>query len=626
MSNSERCEKEALETLRKVAWKRHYEKQNPTEYVKFFQQSKGLWPDPLYYDEDIVAVRNIAKESVTITATYMERPKDTTLTAAYWHRNLAHAVKGGRILQCDKNLGVRFVTTDYYKRLAEKAFEEYEYRFNFSGEEYKDLVKKVIEGNKQQLSILRDRITRLYSEAETRHARHHKIVPKRSIDKMLTSTNAATRQEAIMLNNKQSHITKPLHITFLHQLAEFIDHWCTMENEVYQLPRYQLLLKIHKKPTSDGLLPTRPIIPTWGLPNYKLAKWLGAFLAKMARQIPWALESTDQFTSWLDDPTRTQYVSTYDFTNLYGNEPVIETIKIFEHAIEEMKFVFDDDHDRAIYEGLMTITTVPPGLELEGLSEQLRLVTLMTALCVAETVCEIDVGCEDWRIACTHKYLAMGVAPVAPLSVITLAYLEMTSIGSDKCEKGLRRLIDDIVVDHSVISVEELRKAYPSYLTLNLSDKDHFLDVSFFWSEGRYIRYPYIKEHAIIPLSFFSNHPYHTIIATARNELNRLLKLCNNKAIVATWVEFWYRKYRLAEYPDTVLRKMIRQKAEKIPTTKKEKEKSRGINHIETWEGINTNTAQRLTQHLKMKCDTAWRVNKALIRVALRAHIERNKQ
>lgn len=617
-----------METLRKVAWKKaipHGQVFNPQlgrfeEPIKFFNVSKGLWPQPGFYERDVEAVKNIARESTELLAEIQEQPEDETNTSAFWRRELENAVQGGRILQCDKNLGVKFVTSEYYRRLAKKAFNEYEVRMEMSPEEHKKYVFWMLEEYKKQLNILVGRVSTLHVEAEKHHAKTNQLLSEKQLDEL------ARRRpdEAMMKRNMQSHVQKPLYITFLRQLREFLEYWWQQPTESYSLPKYQLLLKVHKKPEKDGLLPTRPIVPTWGLPNYHMAKWLGAFMAKMARQIPWALESTEQFTTWLDDSKRSSNVATYDFTNLYGNEPVTATLHIFARALEEMSFTFDDEMDKAAFEGLMTLTEVPPGLEHDGVQSPARLMTIMLMMCVAETACEIDVDNEDWRLAGTHRFLAMGVAPVAPLSIITLAYLEQSSLGRERCTLGMRRLIDDIVVDHNVISEQELRSVYPRYLTLNVSDRDHFLDVSFHWNGQHFTRYPYIKEHAVIPLSFFTNHPYHTVLATARNELARIVKLCNNDSLVVIWVEFWFRKYRLAEYPESVLQRMIKDFARRTPTQRTTK--NRGVNHVETWEGYNTLTATRLSTHFGLKCDVAWKVNKALVRIALRAHVKRTEK
>ena len=42
----------------------------------------------------------------------------------------------------------------------------------------------------------------------------------------------------------------------------------------------------------------------------------------MARTIPWNLGNTTQFQKWITDPNRGPNVRTFDFTNLYGSEPV----------------------------------------------------------------------------------------------------------------------------------------------------------------------------------------------------------------------------------------------------------------------------------------------------------------
>jgi len=57
------------------------------------------------------------------------------------------------------------------------------------------------------------------------------------------------------------------------------------------------------------------------------------------------------------------------------------------------------------------------------------------------------------QIVATEMFLAMGCPSVAPLSIIKpSAYLESKHVGYTKCTKGLRRIINDIVlvVDHNI--------------------------------------------------------------------------------------------------------------------------------------------------------------------------------
>ena len=87
----------------------------------------------------------------------------------------------------------------------------------------------------------------------------------------------------------------------------------------------------------------------------------------------------------------------------------------------------------------------------------------------------------------------MGCPPVAPLSIITLAYLEQKTFGLENCKRGLRRLIDDIIVDLSIVNESQLRSAYPSYLELNQGDRGHFLDVQYVLGWKRIYAFPIHK-------------------------------------------------------------------------------------------------------------------------------------
>ena len=84
-----------------------------------------------------------------------------------------------------------------------------------------------------------------------------------------------------------------------------------------------------------------------------------------------------------------------------------------------------------------------------------RLIVLLVAEGIRGTIATLDLGDEE-RIIGTNRFLAMGCPPVAPLSIITLAYLEIKQHGKQKCELGMRRLIDDIIVDLNVISEKSL--------------------------------------------------------------------------------------------------------------------------------------------------------------------------
>ena len=243
----------------------------------------------------------------------------------------------------------------------------------------------------------------------------------------------------------------------------------------------------------------------------------------------------------------------------------------------------------------------------------------MVAECIRGTLATLDLGDEE-KIIGTNRFLAMGCPPVAPLSIITLAYVEVKQHGREKCEIGMRRLIDDIIVDLDIISETNLYAAYSkhSYLELNVADYDHFLDVRFTWNGERHITYPYIKEFAVVPLNYFSNHPQHTIRAAAKNELMRLMGLINIDSAKPDWVEYWNTKYSMAQYPSNILRNIL---LEVISGTRLLREKEeRGVNNIETWRGAHTGVDKSLTKETGFKVDTAWKVSTTLMSMALKMH------
>ena len=401
------------------------------------------------------------------------------------------------------------------------------------------------------------------------------------------------------------------------QLAVFIRESITLPFATYKLPLLRMTLKVHK-PLKNGLIPTRPIIPTCGLPNFAYGQWLGKFLAKMARQIPWNLECTKDFQSWLAQPLRSKNVTTFDFSNLYGSEPVRQTLCLFASAIEEMPWKFEDKDDALIFESLRKIVAVPPDLGFEELiGSKTSILMLLLTEQIRCTIAELDLG-DETIIVATDSFLAMGCPPVAPLSIISLGYLEFKAFGFDRCTAGMKRYIDDIALDTDIISELELRSIYPDYLILNGAGNEHFLDVSFKWSHSNFETWPYIKEFATIPLSYLSAHPYHTIRAAAKNELNRLMSLNSMNACKSAWAEYWFNKYTLARYPNGVLKCILQ---EVINGTAHIREKStRGINHVETWRGVKTCFSHDATLYTKRKISSAWKVDNSLLSIALKAH------
>jgi len=218
----------------------------------------------------------------------------------------------------------------------------------------------------------------------------------------------------------------------------------------------------------------------------------------------------------------------------------------------------------------------------------------------------------------------MGCPPVAPLSIITLAYLESQHIGYDKCKRGMRRLIDDIIVDLDIISEVELRSAYPTYLELNDGDKEHFLDVQYTWVENKFVHFPYVKPHVTVPLNVNSCHPWHILRSSVKNELHRMRKLCSDKSFILAWTKYWRTRYTLAGYNADFLSEI--ENEVEIGIKRARSNSGRGVNHVEVWRGTETGTAsllQRATQHQISK---TWKVERSLLSLALKAHTEKKER
>ena len=553
------------------------------EYVKY---RKGTMPaEGLMRRQDRVFNEICCSQSHCIALNQEWHAEEHS--ASFWRQTLVRLVQGGRFLACDKNLGVKFVELEMYKRLANEQLQNYETAHLYPVEH----IKSYTDG------ILSDMAERVRDIA--------------IIVAGAASTNAVEKKKKKL---DEGEITK-----CLEQLSKYLLQTVEGKMSSFKIPHLRMLLKVHKVVKEGALCPTRPIVPNCGLPNYGMGKWIGSFMAKMARQIPWNLESTKQFQLWLTDRSRGPRVRTFDFTNLYGNEPVIDTLALFSRALEEMRWVFDDPALHITMEAMLRIVRVPDGLQ-PLIGNRARLMVVIVAELVQQTIAQLDLG-DDIVTVTTSKFLAMGCPPVAPLSIITLGYLERERIGPDRCTRGMRRLIDDIVVDLDVISEMELRNIYPQYLTLNNAEVDHFLDVAFTWNGERFLTWPYIKLHATIPLNIMSQHPPHTLRAAAKNELNRILGLTNMSSVTDAWVEFWWTKYSLAGYTVKMLGRILREVIADVPTKRVECE--RGVNHVETWRGVRTSSAKLIAKSANRACSTAWSVEPTLMSMALKAHLKK---
>ena len=515
-------------------------------------------------------------------------------TSRFWREAFQSITSDGRFLACDKNLGVRFITNAYYNLLAVREAHNYESQITDTSDQV----------------LLVSMRARLLEIASTIGNEANK--PKITYSKHGLMFLRADNIEPIVNNTADTDV-------FLAQLARYIQDTSSGDIERFKLPALRMTLKVHK-PLKNGLIPTRPIIPTCGMPNFVVGQWLGRFMAKMARQIPWNLECSEDFIKFITDQSRSPRVASFDFSNLYGSEPVQDTLFLFACAIEEMTWHFDDPADKIIFTALRTIVTVPStgGLQ-EMIGKRSSIFLLLLADQIQHTYATLEVDNKD-TILRTSLFLAMGCPPVAPLSIITLAYLESRHIGKERCTHGMKRYIDDIFIDTMIISEELLRSAYPKYLTLNTADSHHFLDVTIYHDGNKHVTWPYIKEFAIVPLCYFSAHPYHTIRAAAKNELVRLLKRTTLTSAKPAWVEFWFCKYSHAKYPTTLLRNLIKEVIAGPDTTREKL--PRGINHVETWRGTKTNSARDFTKYTGNKVATAWKAAPSLLSIALKAHIQ----
>ena len=578
---------EIHETQRKIAWNILMSKIAVKNEPNYFTRRKGTEAPSTVMQLVENRTDHICEQSLDM----LKLMNDNVLikdkyTLKFWRRSFKELTENGRFIACDKNLGVRFITHEYYNKLACRELANYETIIT-------DATSHEILSTMQR--NLRDIAAAITAIAD--YAPSNKFVEK-----------PVTENRCI----------------FLLQLAKFIKATCAGDIDTnFKLPKLRMTLKVHK-PDKNGLTPTRPIIPTCGLPNFVLGQWLGRFMARMARQIPWNLECSEDFTTWITDRSRNPRVALFDFSNLYGTEPVHETLWLFNSAVEQLDWNFDDITDKLIFDSLRTPIVVPARTGLIHLTgERCTVFTLILAELIRCTIAELDVEGENVKVV-TCKFLAMGCPPVAPLSIISLAYLEIKNIGGFKCMHGMKRYIDDIIIDTSIITEEELRRAYPSYLTLNIVHENHYLDVSFAHDGLQFVTWPYVKEHAIVPLNYFSFHPTHTLRAAAKNELVRLMKRTTLQSVKPEWVQFWFVKYSLADYPDGLLRNIIKEVISDVRIIKAPKE--RGINHVETWKGTNTGTSAAFALSMNTNVSTAWKTGGSLLSIALKAHIKDEKR
>jgi hypothetical protein len=254
---------------------------------------------------------------------------------------------------------------------------------------------------------------------------------------------------------------------------------------------------------------------------------------------------------------------------------------------------------------MMAKTIVPENLKnLLGRYEATTL-TIVTAYTIKKTYAVIQTDTTEFELLETVASLSMGAPAVAPMSNITLAFIECKKLGWETANKYMRRLIDDIVINTDHIDPDKLKSMYPRYLTLNDGTPNVYLDVQFNWDNhrGKFVTYPYIKPFGIIPLNWESNHPIHTKTAIAKNELRRLWRLCSEDHYREDWTEYWRTKFLKADYPAKTLRKIQKDLENGEGTWTRKREENLMI-HMAKWRGTDIHH-KRMIDHPNLL--TAWR-------------------
>lgn len=365
---------ELNETKRKLAWKLFFEGIPTKEKSSYVRYKKGTLPAEVYLKQldEPIALTTLMHSN--IIETYRKgRSIGKHYTDRYWRHALSNLTCDCRFLQCDKNLGIRLVDEEYYSRLAERESRCYAYVENI------ELTDESIKLNIERF---------------------------KAIATIVNAVSASVRLKESPTDKEARQV--------LQEIAGLMLFSVTSGKE-FAFPKLRLLIKIHKPCKPDGLLATRPIVPNFGLPSYDVAKWLGAFMARMTKCIPWALESTDQFLHFIKDPLRSQNVASFDFTNLYGNEPIAETLSLFFSALMEMPWHFKNPSDDIIFKALSTTVDVPDSICFKEVlrcgAGQTSVFMLLLAECIFCTIAELDLGRGKKVLVSTAEFLAMGCPP-----------------------------------------------------------------------------------------------------------------------------------------------------------------------------------------------------------------------
>lgn len=589
---------EIQETIRKLIWKFEIEcsDDNPewkkkkdeletlisTRIRSYAQPALGLYEKQRWCDILADTHYNVLQGVLQHIARRKRKPE--WLLSSVWIRILN--IPGFRWIQCDKNLGIKLLTEEEFMLLHKREAGNY----------------KLL--NDSEESIISQKFTFLVT------------LKTQSID-ALEMPGHRIGYERSLLKRIWTNVWK----TISHPVDS------ELRKRTFSLPRLKLLIKVHKNKKSDGSFETRPIIPTYGLPEYGLAKIMGTVLAEFVKHIPWVVRATKCVREWLRSLPDFPLINTYDFSNLYGNEPVRETLSLLRAALFELG-IFTAKRDtlskraERYYREFMVPMSTPEHLRVEqiGLRNKEPIILVFTAHVVYMTIVSIEIEPGNRSIFGTDKFLAMGSSPVAPLSNITLALLEQRTHGWDDCVKGMRRLIDDIIIDHNLIPDFRMFYAYPKYLKLNDAGDKHYLDLAFgMGHDGRMQFWPYMKPFITLPLNWNSFHPEHTKKAIAMNELKRLNSNCSMPGFLKWWREVWRTRFKLACYPDEVLSDI----AQRIHTKPEHVERQHddgddvGFVHIESWKGMLTSTSKILAQHACVEAPiTAWKMSCSLQSIA----------
>ena len=263
MTDEDDISKEVQETVRKVGWKIYLEANGvaSTKRAVMFKKGTAL-PRGNMRDDLVRSTHNIHRlVHDEITTWDKERHLPSVLNALEWK----HALQAcnGRWIICDKNLGVKHVDND-----------EYEF---------------------------------LMDQEASRYIRHTTNID--DTEKRIIAIKIEHLEELVLYHTPDPQCSFKGDLWY--DLREMVKHDLT--TKTFKLPKLKLMLKIHKD-KKNGHWQTRPIVPTMNLPEYGLSKWIGRLLAKFARAIPWVLEDTGSFVTWLTARSRSGQIRTFDFS------------------------------------------------------------------------------------------------------------------------------------------------------------------------------------------------------------------------------------------------------------------------------------------------------------------------